>query len=94
MSARKQNDPVIAVGELYRLDQVKRRLGLGEAAWREMVKRGLPYIRVGKRVYLVGEEVIEFLKRERDHANESICDSPQFHRLHPALEAARDAAVA
>ena len=65
----KEVSGVIRCGELYTLFRFKKLLGLTEAAFRALKRRGLPVFRTGKRAFLIGDEVIEFirgLKSERE----------------------------
>ncbi|QDU94806.1 hypothetical protein [Lignipirellula cremea] len=54
---------VIHAAELYTVNQLKARLGLTESAWRTLRRLGLPVIRVGKRAFASGRQVIEFMER-------------------------------
>lgn len=62
MSARKQGSGVISRDELYTVQQLKARLGISAAAFRELKQAGLRIIRLGQRVMLSGNQVIEFLE--------------------------------
>lgn len=62
MNARTQGCGVISRNELYTVQQLKARLGISAASFREMKQSGLPIIRLGKRVMLSGKQVIEFLE--------------------------------
>jgi hypothetical protein len=56
--------PVIG-GALYRLDEVKARMGWRDAAFRAAVRAGLKTHRSGKRLYVLGSDLIDFVtKRE------------------------------
>ncbi len=52
---------VINTAECYRLDEFRRRAGLGDLAFREVRKRGLRVVKVGKRVYIRGKDWADFL---------------------------------
>ena len=54
----------IDAATLYQLDEAKARLGVAKAAWRTMVKQGLPVVRIGRRGYVVGADVIAFLRKQ------------------------------
>jgi len=50
---------------LYRLDEVKARMGWRDAAFRAAVRAGLKTHRSGKRLYVLGNDLIDFVtKRE------------------------------
>lgn len=46
---------------LYRADDLRRLLGWKETAWRAAVRRGLRAYRSGRRNYVLGRDVIEYL---------------------------------
>jgi hypothetical protein len=55
----------IARDALYRLDEVKSRMGWRDAAFRAAVRAGLKTHRSGKRLYVLGSDLIDFVtKRE------------------------------
>jgi hypothetical protein len=47
---------------LYRADEVKARMGWTDSAFRAARRRGLTVRRDGKRAYLLGDDVIDYLK--------------------------------
>ena len=50
---------------IYRLDEVKSRMGWRDAAFRAAVRAGLKTHRSGKRLYVLGSDLIDFVtKRE------------------------------
>lgn len=49
---------------LYRQDEICKRLGWGRRAYDAAVRRGLPVMRSGKRVYLHGAAVLEWIKSD------------------------------
>lgn len=49
---------------LYRQDEICKRLGWGRRAYDAAVRRGLPTMRSGKRVYLLGSQVLEWIQRD------------------------------
>lgn len=61
--ARRRLNGVVSGGELYTLSQIKVRLGVSDAAMRQLRRKGLPIIRVGRRGYASGKQVIEFFER-------------------------------
>ena len=50
---------------LYRADELKARMGWSESAFRSARHAGLEVSRVGKRVYVLGDDVITYLKQQR-----------------------------
>ncbi|MGC3967579.1 MAG: hypothetical protein QM775_09480 [Pirellulales bacterium] len=52
----------IAAGELYTAAEAKRRLGLGDWAWRKLRRLGLSVIYVSGRAYVLGDDLIEFFR--------------------------------
>lgn len=52
-------------GVLYRADELKGRMGWSDAALRAARRRGLVVRREGKRAYVLGEDVITYIKREK-----------------------------
>jgi len=58
-------DGAIDPAALYRLDEVKARMGWRDAAFRAAVRAGLKTHRSGKRLYVLGSDLIDFVtKRE------------------------------
>jgi hypothetical protein len=51
-------------GQLYLATELKRRLGIGDWAWRRMRRRGLRVLRFGRHAYVLGRDAIEFLVKE------------------------------
>lgn len=51
---------------LYRLDELKRRVGWRDAAFRAAVRAGLTIHRSGKRVFIVGSDLIAFITRSKE----------------------------
>ena len=62
MESKQPTGGVINSGELYTIVQLKVRLGLTDSALRKLRRRGLPVIRTGKRAFVSGRKVIEFLE--------------------------------
>lgn len=50
---------------LYRLDEVKARMGWRDAAFRAAVRAGLATHRSGKRLYVLGSDLIAFVIRAK-----------------------------
>ena len=63
VKAGKIAEGVISEGELYTLEQAKKRLNLTDSAMRSLRVAGLPVVRFGKRAFVLGKHVIEFFER-------------------------------
>ena len=50
---------------IYRLDEVKSRIGWRDAAFRAAVRAGLTTHRSGKRLYVLGSDIIAFVTRAK-----------------------------
>lgn len=50
---------------IYRLDEVKSRMGWRDAAFRAAVRAGLKVHRSGKRIYIHGADLIAFVTRAK-----------------------------
>ena len=48
---------------MFRLDEVKARMGWRDAAFRAAVRAGLKVYRSGKRIYVLGSDLITFVTR-------------------------------
>jgi hypothetical protein len=68
---------VVNVNELYRMDELLGRLGLGEDGWRALRRRGLEQsvVRIGGRSYISGADVVAFFRAIRN-ANSTSTDVP------------------
>lgn len=51
---------------IYRLDEVKARMGWRDAAFRAAVRAGLKTHRSGKRLYVLGSDLIAFVTRAKE----------------------------
>ena len=51
---------------IYRLDELKARMGWRDAAFRAAVRAGLKIYRSGKRIYVLGTDVVVFVTRAKD----------------------------
>lgn len=49
---------------IYRVDEVKARMGWRDAAYRSACRAGLKTYRVGKRVYVAGRDLAAFVMNE------------------------------
>ena len=75
MSKRSQKQPTsshplgvpgaIIPDAIYRLDEVKARMGWRDAAFRAAVRAGLKTHRSGKRIYVLGSDLIAFVTRAK-----------------------------
>lgn len=55
----RDNDPYsVEPRVLYLAAEIRRRLHLGDWAWRKLRRRGLPIIRFGRQAYVLGDDVI------------------------------------
>ena len=55
----------IAPAALYRLDEAKSRMGWRDAGFRAAVRAGLKVHRAGKRLYVLGSDLIAFVTRTK-----------------------------
>jgi hypothetical protein len=62
MTTNPETPGVIHEGALYTLAEIQQRLQLGQAALREARRQGLRIRRIGKRGFVLGEDVIRFVK--------------------------------
>ena len=67
MDSRQQNTQYqppgeIRISSLYRGDELKRRMGWSDSAFRAARRRGLKVRREGKRAYVFGEDLIAYMK--------------------------------
>ena len=53
---------LIAPGTLYRLSEVKRRLGLGQVALRQMRRKGLHVRYLGRSGFILGRDLIRYIE--------------------------------
>jgi hypothetical protein len=51
---------------LYRIDEAKARMGWRDAAFRAAVRAGLTTHRSGKRIYVLGSDLIAFVTRTKE----------------------------
>lgn len=56
---------VIDPNAMYRADEAKARAGWGKDAFASARRKGLPVHRCGKRVYVVGADLIAFITSEK-----------------------------
>jgi hypothetical protein len=74
-SSRNESPGSVSINEVYRVDEIKRRMGWSDAAFRAAKRRGLKVCRDGKRVYVSGREVMEYLAA-RSNSPPGILDDP------------------
>ncbi len=55
---------VISADAAYSLDQIKERLGLGTAALRTARRKGLIVRRIGRRSFVMGRDLLDFLDNQ------------------------------
>lgn len=55
---------VVVANAVYRLDTFQQRMKLGAGAIRAARRAGLPIRRIGRRSYVLGRDVIDFLARK------------------------------
>lgn len=55
---------VISINEVYRVDEAKRRLGWTDSAYRAATRRGLRVLTSGKRRFISGQDILQFLISE------------------------------
>lgn len=56
---------VIQAGTVYLAAEARSRLQIGDWGWRQMRRAGLPTVRQGNRVYVLGDDLIAFFRRLR-----------------------------
>lgn len=56
----------IRADELYTLPELQRRLGIRQAGWRALRRRGLPFHQVGKRVVIFGQDFFAFVRKQSE----------------------------
>lgn len=65
-----QRDPAamgaVVPNALYRIDEAKARMGWRDAAFRAAVRAGLTTHRSGKRIYVLGSDLIAFVTRTKE----------------------------
>lgn len=75
---------VIIPGVLYRLDEAKLRMGWQDAAFRAARRAGLKTYSAGKRLYLLGSDIVDFVtsgRGERKRAEAPHSHSPQPEKV-------------
>lgn len=58
-------DGIIFPHALYRLDEAKACMGWRDASFREARRAGLKTYRAGKRLYLLGSDIIDFVTSQK-----------------------------
>jgi hypothetical protein len=64
-------DAVIRAGELYPVEEAKRRLGWGSHAMRTARRAGLPVHYYSGRAFVIGDEVIAFIREQGTSSHRS-----------------------
>jgi hypothetical protein len=57
---------VIEPGRLYTVAEARRRLGLGEASWRELRREGLTVTYRGRRAFVFADDLIAALRKSAE----------------------------
>ena len=52
----------ISADQMYTLDEIKRRLGLGVAAMRQARRNGLAVRYIGRRGYVLGKDILAYVE--------------------------------
>jgi hypothetical protein len=69
-SESKQRSPsipgLIVPDALYRIDELRARMGWAKASYRAACRKGLRVRRSGKRAYVLGADAIAFIAREAE----------------------------
>jgi hypothetical protein len=60
---------LIEPGVLYLASEARRRLRIGDWAWREMRRDGLNVIYRGKQAYVFGDDVLAFFREQKEGQN-------------------------
>jgi hypothetical protein len=58
----KASEGLVPPGALLTAEEAKRRLGIGDWAWRKMRRDGLRVLRVSGRAFVLTDDLIEFLR--------------------------------
>jgi hypothetical protein len=66
VQAKVTADGTIIPDAIYRLDEVKARMGWRDSAFRAAVRAGLKFYRSGKRIYLLGGDIVTFVTRTKE----------------------------
>jgi len=62
----KRGAECVRADAMYSLPAWKRTLGLTDSAWRELRDAGLPHVRRGKRVFILGRDAIDWFANQGD----------------------------
>jgi hypothetical protein len=54
---------------LYRIDEIAARMGWGDHALRAARRRGLKVLKSGKRCYVIGSDLLDFVRKGGSDAN-------------------------
>jgi len=61
----------ISAQEMYTLEEVRRRLGIGSDAMRMHRRRGLPVRQIGQRRVVLGDELIAWVRDEQRRSRDT-----------------------
>ena len=65
LQAKVTSGGTVTPDAIYRLDEIKSRMGWRDAAFRAAVRAGLKTHRSGKRLYVLGSDLIAFVTRAK-----------------------------
>ncbi len=57
---------IIVPGSLLTAEEAKRRLGLGDWAWRTMRRQGLCVVRMSGKTFVLADDLIQFAKTKKE----------------------------
>ena len=63
-AAKAERPGEVRADALYTLDEIRHRLGLGQAALRMARRAGLPVRTIGRRRFVLGKDLIQFVERD------------------------------
>jgi hypothetical protein len=64
MPSSKSHPQTISIHESYSLREFRLRTGMGDFAFREARKDGLPVRKVGQKIFMLGSDWLEFLQQQ------------------------------
>jgi hypothetical protein len=62
MASHADDGGELSANSLYTLADFQRRLNLSTSAWQALRRKGLPFRKIGKRVFILGADVIDFFR--------------------------------
>lgn len=71
MTLKKTDFPpgVIPPGALLTAVEAKRRLRLGDWAWRRMRRAGLPVVYIGNKSYILSDDLVSFFEQQKNDSS-------------------------